>query len=438
VPRLNEPVSSGPAAKPAGTAPRPSTKPNQKDPSLTAGEVQGRGEYPGIPGYSTMDNWTRSQATGTYTAPDYVVQLLEKAGYTAPVIKGSGRQSIGGLNFDAAEDLTPYGYSVSDEEARNILESYAPDAKGDPAKITAERVETKDKAVPMTVAAYNALSDDQRAAVDFNTALIAAREKDLASGWKMRVAPEGSTQAEARKTAFGEDAVTGGYPEHTMKLLERIGYKAPGSSLEDFMSLDMAISADELANLKLPKDFSFATPDPNAKAVTSDPVLNMFTGEQERGPFDQVVVNDYGRVRSSENMGMLQLDVIRKASEYLKNNRIVDRTPATTASVSFGAPLGPGNDVPWAWSMTGKDVDPIHNEIFEVMLNDPTKTKVAKSDSFWAQIRGLGYKEKDIDKLFAYLDERTRWMAANGETLKPGQNDASVIREMAGLGPADG
>jgi hypothetical protein len=385
-----------------------------------------------------MDNWTRSQATGTYTAPDYVVQLLEKAGYTAPVIKGSGRQSIGGLNFDAAEDLTPYGYGVSEEEARNILESYAPDAKGDPAKITAQRVETKNRAVPMTLDAYNKLSDDQRAAVDFNTALIAAREKDLESGWKIRTAPEGSTQAEARKAAFGNDASTGGYPEHTMALLERIGYKAPGSSLEDFMSLDLAISAEELKDLKLPKDFSFATPDPNAQSSKTDPVLNMFTGKPEESPFDQVAVNDYGKVRSSENMGMLQLDVIRKASEYLAKNGVVDRTPATSAAVSFGTPIGPGNDVPLAWGMTGPNVDPIHNQVFETMLNDATRTKVATSDAFWGQLRGIGYSEKDIDKLFSYIDERTKWMIDNKVAPLKGQNDAMIIRELAGLGPLNG
>lgn len=45
----------------------------------TAGEVAGRGEFPGVPGYSTLDNWARSKETGTYTAPDYVSELLQQA-----------------------------------------------------------------------------------------------------------------------------------------------------------------------------------------------------------------------------------------------------------------------------------------------------------------------------------------------------------------------
>lgn len=464
--RINEPgsVSSKPAA-PAKREPSPAQRirsgvisafndltGRDEEHQTTAGEVQGQSQYPGVPGYSTLDNWTRSQATGTYTAPDYAIQLLEKAGYAQPTTKGTGRQTIPGLNMNAADDLTPYGYSVTDEEARNILETYAPDAKGDPAKITAERVESKDRAVPMKMAAYKKLTPDQRAAVDFNTALIAAREKDLADGWMIKDQPELSPTTGIMQSAFGKDTQTGGNPEHTMALLEKIGYKVPGSNLTDFMSLDMAISAEELRDLKLPKDIQFFSkpepgeakkPDPDAPAdwtpegqfVPGDPSKQ--GGNAGQGPTDQAADYDYSQLRSAENLGMIQLDVIRKASEYLAKNRVLDRTPATTAAVSFGTPLGPGNDTPRAWNMNGP-VDPIHSTVFDILLNDTTQTKVANHDSFWAQLKSVGYKEKDIDKLFSFIDERTRWMIDNDMKPLEGQNDATIIRELAGLGPANG
>jgi len=442
VPKLNDTDTRG-----TTTAPRPTAKPKQADPTVTAGEVQGQGDYPGIPGYSTMDNWTRVQATGTYSAPDYVVQLLEKAGYAAPSTEGTGRQSIPGLNMKAAEDLTPYGYRVSDEEARNILETYAPEAKGDPAKITAERVESKDQAVPMTLAAYNKLSPDQRAAVDFNTALVEAREKDLMGGWMIKVAPKDSGADEARKSMFGEDAPTGGYPEATLKLLEKIGYKAPGTGLEDFLSLDMAVTADELKNLKLPKDITFATEGKAAAKV--EPTINPFTGKPDDNPFAQVAVDDYGKVRSSENLAMIELDVIRRASELLaqarNNNEAGSWSPAATAT-SFLGGTPRAESVPFGWGAERSAfTDPKDSSkdgnfrmILEVLQNDQSKTKLADSQAFWDKLKATGYGEKDIDQLFEFLDQRTRWMLENGVKPLEGQNDATIIRELAGLGPANG
>lgn len=440
-------VSSKPAA-PAKRAPSPAQQvrsgvidlfktATRGEHETTAGEVQGQGPYPGVPGYSTLDNWTRSQATGTYTAPDYAIQLLEKAGYAQPTTKGTGRQTIPGLNMNAADDLTPYGYSVTDEEARNILETYAPDAKGDPAKIAAERVESGGRAVPMTMAAYRKLTPDQKAAVDFNTALIEAREKDLNAGWMLQVPPAHAAVDARSKSLFGDDVTTGGNPEHVLKLLEKIGYKAPGTRLEDFMSLDMAISADELKDLKLPKDIQFATPSPEVKKSQEGPA-DPFTGEKAPSPFDQVPVNDYSKVRSAENLGMLQLEVIRRAGEALTKARATGLNGRGMAALDGKAPLGWGSSV----SVFDSPEDKAKNSDFQLILerlqNDTSKTKLADSKAFWAGLKTAGATEKDIDQLFEFLDQRTRWMIDNDMKPLEGQNDATIIRELAGLGPANG
>ena len=430
------------------TAPRPTTKPSQADPTVTAGEVQGQGPYPGIPGYATSDDWNRVQATGMYSAPDYVVQLLEGAGYLKASPTDVKRPSFPGLDMKAAEELTPYNYRVSDDEARNILDTYAPDAKGDPKKITEQRVEGERQAVPLTVAAYNKLTPEQRAAVDFNTALVEAREKDLNSGWMIRVAPDDEAAAQ-RKSMFGDDAPTGGYPEHTMALLEKIGYKAPGTKLEDFLSLDRAITADELKDLKLPKDINFATTGPQESDGWAAEA-----GRHQGIVQDSMKARDeagYGKVRSSENLQMIELDIIRRASEVLAQARTGGAarswSPAATATNWLGGSMR-GERIPLGWgqpedrsrfsnpSDRAKDND--FRIVFDNLLNDRSRTKLADVEAFWARLKQVGATEEDIDQLFQFLDQRTRVMIENGEKVAAGQNDAAIIRELAGLEPISG
>lgn len=420
------------------TAPRPTAKPNQSDPTVTAGEVQGQGPYPGIPGYAPSDNWNRVQATGMYSAPDYVVQLLEGAGYLKASPTDVKRPSFPGLDMKAAEELTPYSYRVSDDEARKILDTYAPEAKGDPKKITEQRVESDHQSAPMTVQAYNKLTPEQRAAVDFTTALIEAREKDLNSGWMIRVAPDEA--AAQRRSMFGDDAPTGGYPEHTMALLEKIGYQAPGSKLEDFLSLDMAVTVEELKDLKLPKNIEFAVPKDN----TPEGVV---WGQ----PKEMSENSTYARVRSSENLAMIELDVIRRASEILAQARAGGATtswsPAATATNWLGGSMREER-IPLGWGQPGdrsrfsnpsdKTKDNDFRIVFDNLLNDRSRTKLADVDAFWARLKQVGATEEDIDQLFQFLDQRTRAMIENGEKVANGQNDAAIIRELAGLEPING
>lgn len=421
---------------------------------VTAGEVQGQGPYPGIPGYSALDNWTRVQATGTYSAPDYVTNLLESAGYMAPELPAR-RLALEGLDMKAAESLTPYGYRVSDQEAQHILGSYAKGYKkpadGPDIADPRERPEVEVKGVrsaPMTVEAYNKLSKDQRAAVDFNTALVEAREKDLASGWMIRIAPDEAKQGQydaAQKGMFGEDATTGGYAENVTNLLKKVEYSAPGTSLTDFLSLDMAIDTNELKDLKLPKNTSFATPTVTDSSTSGSPRRDAFGG-QPKDAFTGAADNDYAKTRSAENLAMIQLDTIRRAGEVLQQRK-ASWSPAASALQALGMPVS-SNEIPFGWGTPETDrsmfspkdqtKDQNFNKVFETLLNDSSKTKIAESKAFWGQLKQLGYNEKDIDELFNYLDQRTRWMEESGFAIGEGQNNATVIRELAGLGPVNG
>lgn len=109
----------------------------------------------------------------------------------------------------------------------------------------------KDRAVrEMTWERYNSLSERQRAAVDFNTALVAAREKDLNSDYDPT--KKDTARYEAAVTdMFGEQGGSATFAPETMALLRKIDYSGAGKDLDDFLGLKSAITRKELKGLDI-------------------------------------------------------------------------------------------------------------------------------------------------------------------------------------------
>lgn len=119
----------------------------------------------------------------------------------------------------------------------------------------------------MTQEEYLALSPKQRAAIDFNTALNAAVRRDrknqarynnvLAEGEE---SSEASTTMEQRDTydadvrkMFGEDRGSSIYAPETVALLKDIGYTNDSADLDDFLSMKLAVTDDDLGALRAKK-----------------------------------------------------------------------------------------------------------------------------------------------------------------------------------------
>ena len=116
---------------------------------------------------------------------------------------------------------------------------------------------------------YQKLSQDQRAAVDFNTLLVKAREKDLNTDYQQTPGQQAEYD-KAVKEMFGADGGSETYAPETVSVLRQIDYQDTGEDLDNFLGLKTAISAREL------KDF-----DAEVEKVTIPMPLSSLTGVEK-------------------------------------------------------------------------------------------------------------------------------------------------------------
>lgn len=101
---------------------------------------------------------------------------------------------------------------------------------------------------------YNKLSDEQRAAVDFNTILVEAREKDLNAEYN---APEKKQERyfEDVEEMFGEGRGTETYAPELMGVLSDMDFKGDGETdFDDLLNLDTAVSMKQLKNFSFDRE----------------------------------------------------------------------------------------------------------------------------------------------------------------------------------------
>lgn len=101
----------------------------------------------------------------------------------------------------------------------------------------------------MTREEYDALSDKQRAAVDFNTSLAKAVRRDL------RLQDEYDPSKGERKnyeaaveSMFGKEHGSDVYAPETMALLRQLKIKDKADDLDDYLGLKVAVTEDDLVN----------------------------------------------------------------------------------------------------------------------------------------------------------------------------------------------
>lgn len=393
---------------------------------------------------SSMALWANAQQSGDYDIPDYVDELMTAAGYKRKDTSTKA-EDVSGLDMKQAKKLSEFRSGVSSEDMKQFIDSYGNhyDAPGKPAEdshwtrpaVSTETVTT----APMTLKAYNALTPEQRAAVDFNTALIASREKDVGSGWLIKKVPE-----EARskyKQMFGEDAPTAGFAENTLALLERVKYQGD-ATLQNFMSLDMAVDTDELKGLNFAEKLDLGLNEtPESQMTEGQKRRHKAFINQPEGPTKESW-DAFRRTASQEYQNVLQVDVVQKAGELLKGySSEAPLTPRGDALTAFGVG-GPETQLPLGWGDPRNRSRPVDRQretdfqnVLTTLAKDTGKFKLAESPGFWNGMATLGFKEQDFTNLFSFLDAKTRWMIDHGETLGEGLNDPRTIREMAGLEP---
>lgn len=129
----------------------------------------------------------------------------------------------------------------------------------------------------MTWDEYNALSDTQRAAVDFNSALVQAIRKDRRlrkDGTYDDVTEDDRSAYDARVTSmFGEEGGSPKFSPETVAVLDQIDWSDAAGDLDDFLSLRAAVDTADLKNLKKfsPDIPRFAYPQPGEDVEIAPP-----------------------------------------------------------------------------------------------------------------------------------------------------------------------
>lgn len=115
------------------------------------------------------------------------------------------------------------------------------------------------RTVELTAEDYQNLTDKQRAAVDFNTLLVGAREKDLTTDYNA-TPQQKAIYEQAVENMFGKDGGTDTFAPETLAVLEQIDFKTKEQDFDDFLGLKVAITEKDLADFEIPAPASVAAP----------------------------------------------------------------------------------------------------------------------------------------------------------------------------------
>jgi hypothetical protein len=241
--------------------------------------------------------------------PNAVLQALNEVGFTVNAPEKSA--GMPNESFSSTKALEDHVYRVS-----NIEDEFLRTAFNQPSVIVGQQGGTiqppstpVDQAMPvmhmeptesaaLTWEAYDSLGDQQKAAVDWNTLLIDAREKDFSDSVKIAT-PEEQAAYDAEVTRlFGAQGGSNRYAPNTMKLLGQLDVVQLGQDLDEYLSLERAIDDTQIA------DFKFTSQD----LATLD---NLAGGDSE-------LQQSYANIRSGDNISALNTANVQAAADLIK------------------------------------------------------------------------------------------------------------------------
>lgn len=360
-------------------------------------------------------------------------QLLENRDWTLPDAPPEPITPTHKVDLTNAKPLAEYTYDIDDAELTRILNTYTgEDGYVGPEKVAKTpfgpggRRMTQDSyyendtrtiesdvthSVQMTWDEYNALNDDQRAAVDFTTEFLKAREADLSKSADQEAMPDYTERVEAM---FGEGGGSQTYAPRTLELLEGVGFEAPGQDFDEFLSLDRLPTTDELMAGNFDK-VDFETAD------LSDP--------------EEV----QAAVRSVANQALVDNALIQEAGAFL-NEALQDEGVWNTSSAVTNAltgeppgkvPVGFGNEGMRDW-VEGRDPEFGMDEYFQTTYAGLSNPGADWQEVWTTAVENAEMPEQDVQKLLRYIDLRTRKEEQMG-LLSDDLRTPEQIRALVGL-----
>ena len=318
-------------------------------------------------------------------------------------------QGVPGLSVE----LPPTGYG---KKIDSMIYGQDTEIQGQPDKPTEPGQPdptSRHKSYQMTWGDYNALTDRQRAAVDFNTMLVQAREKDLNTDYH-QTAQQQATYEKAVERMFGANGGSETYAPETMAVLNQIDFtptdNKQGDTLDDFLGLKAAISEKDLENFTIPKT-------PLLKPAYD--VVGSFDGRDTNAEFNAQLVAKTRELESS----------LAKGNEVLQNFQASAKFARNEDLAYFG---GVANDVhtPLGFG-SGADDQYIQQAYAAIAEKRPGDEESLRSSlpMLYASLEQRGLK----DDFLKYADARTRQAAQYGVPLIGGDKTARTPQEYRAL-----
>lgn len=402
----------------------------------------------------------RNAALATPEPSLSVRNLLESQGWTVPPPTKTVRtpEQVFSTEKDSEKSLASFSYDVSPEEWGLITSMYGnaygyapPEREVQPNDVTkrsqlppivraqlqkgaptqqwlaSEDVQQGKKvtmqapqvsSAALTWEEYEALSDDQRKAVDFNTMLVEAREKDLTSTYDPTPEQRNAYDEQVTKM-FGEGGGSDTYAPEVVSLLGQIDFDAVGQDLDEYLSLERAVDMDELAKFKISKNTPLIFGEENTPDTTPN----------------------YAAVRTPENLSAVEANVVDKAA--VASQEAMQQAMLTSASILQSVQdtmaLSRQQQVTGFGGLAVETptLVPEDEQWFQGIYNYLMDPAVSDLGALWQEFKDVNATDKDIEDVFAYIDQRSKQELQWG---RPAEIDArnsrspADIRVLTGLG----
>lgn len=404
--------ASSPTPKPAKPAPAP------------------KAEKPKLASWLTGD----APETANLGAPTVSEQVDSAPTVTPESLLAQSTPNVATRSYNPA--ALEQAQAISTEQAREDARALAEQQLGlnDP---------KRNKAYRMTTDEYLALSPKQRAAIDFNTALVTAVRQDRRNQEQygrtldkgiVAVSGEGVAGEEQRKqyeadieSMFGKGRDSDMYAPATVALLKDIGYENANADLDDFLNLKVAITDKDLKNFN-------ATYGTGTKEYTLSGVPGVQTEESQGYVLDGKIVDSpkFSLQNQLTRDMQARLDEVLKRGEMILGTTFQTLQQARADEVSSYGGLVPSLAGQGAGFSPGNPHTGQFQSVFDELGANKanlTPESLGALNQMWTQ-NGV-----DPDTFWTYVNQRIDQAAVEGGTLGSVGYQPDEMRKILGLEP---
>lgn len=373
---------------------------------------------------------------GTHRLQPFTAEVEAPAAPAAPS-SPSGSTSIQSLAqaYSNPASMVPAGGSAADALGRGYALMYGmtpeeTDAAAEPVTAKAEP-ETKTYAARETKKLswddYLDLDRRERAAVDFNTLLVQARQKDLKHQDDYEQSPmQDQIYDKAVTRMFGDDGGSATFAPETVALLNDIGFKQTDAKrfddLDDFLGLSSALTAKDFEHIgQLHPDTA------HIGVETPENTMDLSLGGLVAPPPVPNDTNAQAATTVAAGTDTIRASLTR-GNQVLENFR---RVAAGDRNESIGFYGGTPNKLASPDIRLGQKDDQYFEMAFGALANagnDPSVLEAIKADL------GTGDRYR---RFLAYADTKSRYSMDHGVTLGPDQQityrTPEQFRQLLGL-----